>query len=298
MKGANTMAEPKRDQIQEEDEQRRRGAEASPAPVYDDEKRQRQSALYEQIAARGPFRYDAEQDPLYRTARDRYVQEGRMAMKDSMGQAAALTGGYDSSYGQAVGQQQYDASLRGLSELIPELYQQAYRMYRDQGDALQQQYELLGKQADRDYDRYRDELGDWRTERDWQQDRENDAYDRAADAYTRLYALISATGYSPTAEELSAAGMSQEAADALRREYLRQTGQLPAEDAAQAAPQAGGRTRQKLSLDQVIQQAAAARHSNQQRDLYLSSLQAIQEGRASFTRKELDSLWNRHHWFN
>ena len=296
------MAEPKRDQIQEEDEQRRRGAESSPAPVYDDETRQQQSALYEQIAARGPFRYDAEQDPLYRTARDRYVQEGRMAMKDSMGQAAALTGGYDSSYGQAVGQQQYDASLRGLSELIPELYQQAYRMYRDQGDALQQQYELLGKQADRDYDRYRDELGDWRTERDWQQDRENDAYDRAADAYARLYALISATGYSPTAEELAAAGMSQEAAAALRREYLRQTGQLPAADAGAnsgsntghfGAQQAG-----KLTLDEVIRQARATRQSNQMTDLYRSCVQAVNEGRAAFSRRELDELWNRYHWFN
>lgn len=32
----------------------------------------------------------------------------------------------------------------------------------------------------------------------------------------------------PSAEELAAAGMTQEAADALRNEYLRQTGQLPA----------------------------------------------------------------------
>ena len=296
------MAEPKRDQIQEEDEQRRRGAETSPAPVYDDETRQQQSALYEQIAARGPFRYDAEQDPLYRTALDRYVQEGRMAMKDSMGQAAALTGGYDSSYGQAVGQQQYDASLRGLSELIPELYQQAYRMYRDQGDALQQQYELLGKQADRDYDRYRDELGDWRTERDWQQDRENDAYDRAADAYARLYALISATGYSPTAEELAAAGMSQEAAEALRREYLRQTGQLPAADAGANSGSntghSGAQQTGKLTLDEVIRQARATRQSNQMTDLYRSCVQAVNEGRAAFSRRELDELWNRYHWFN
>ncbi len=296
------MAEPKRDQIQEEDEQRRRGAETSPAPVYQDEARQRQSALYEQIAARGPFRYDAEQDPLYRTARDRYVQEGRMAMKDSMGQAAALTGGYASSYGQAVGQQQYDASLRGLSELIPELYQQAYRMYRDQGDALQQQYELLGKQADRDYDRYRDELGDWRTERDWQQDRENDAYDRAADAYARLYALISATGYSPTAEELAAAGMSQEAAEALRREYLRQTGQLPAADAGANSGSntghSGAQQTGKLTLDEVIRQARATRQSNQMTDLYRSCVQAVNEGRAAFSRRELDELWNRYHWFN
>ena len=294
------MAESYRDQIQEEDERRRRAAEASPAPVYDDGARRQQSALYEQIAARGPFQYDADRDPLYRTAQDRYVQNGRMAMKDSMGQAAALTGGYESSYGQAVGQQQYDASLRGLSELIPELYEQAYRMYKDQGDALQQQYDLLGKQADRDYDRYRDELGDWRDERAWQQDRENDAYDRAADAYARLYALISAAGYVPTEEELAAAGMSQEAAEALRREYLRQTGQLPAESGGGGGAGAGysGSQQSKLNLDEVIRQAGSARLSGQMKDLYNASAAAVKEGRAAFTLKELNAVWSRNHWFN
>ena len=297
------MAESVKNDPQEEEKKRKEEAGfPDSAPVYRDEARHKQSALYEQIAAHGPFQYDPGADPLYGITRDRYVQQGRMAMKDSMGQAAALTGGYDSSYGQAVGQQQYDASLRGLSELIPELYQQAYRMYRDQGDALQQQYELLGKQADRDYDRYRDELGDWQTERDWQQDRENDAYDRAADAYARLYALISATGYSPTAEELAAAGMSQEAAEALRREYLRQTGQLPAADAGansgSNAGHSGGQQAGKLTLDEVIRQARATRQSNQMTDLYRSCVQAVNEGRAAFSRRELDELWNRYHWFN
>ena len=291
------MAESKLAEIQE-DEERRRAADEP--PVYDDSARRQQSALYEQIAARGPFLYDVDQDPLYRLSRDRYVQNGRMAMKDSMGQAAALTGGYGSSYGQAVGQQQYDASLRGLSALIPELYQQAYQMYRDQGDALQQQADLLGKQADRDYDRYRDELGDWRSERAWQQDREDDAYDRAADAYARLYALISATGYTPTEEELSAAGMSREAAEALIREYLRQTGQTPSSGGSGGGHSGGsGKTAEKkLDLDTVLQQARAVRHSNQHKDLYQASLQAINEGRASFSRAELDALWNRHHWYN
>lgn len=295
------MAEPIRAEIQEEDEERRRTADL--APVYDDGARRQQSALYEQIAARGPFQYDADRDPLYRVTRDRYVQNGRMAMRDSMGQAAALTGGYGSSYGQAVGQQQYDASLQGLSAVIPELYEQAYRMYRDQGDALQQQYELLGRQADRDYDRYRDELGDWRSERAWQQEREDDAYDRAADAYARLYALISATGYSPTEEELAAAGMSREAAEALIREYLRQTGQLPPGGSGGGsggghAGGRGGKEAEKLNLDTVLQQARALRHSNQHKELYNASLQAIEEGRASFSRQELDALWKRHRWFN
>ena len=291
------MAESVKNDPQEEEKKRKEEAGFSdPAPVYRDEARQKQSALYEQIAARGPFQYDPGADPLYGVTRDRYVQQGRMAMKDTMGQAAALTGGYGSSYGQAVGQQQYDASLQGLAELIPELYQTAYERYQDQGAALQKQYELLGRQADLDYDRYRDELGDWERERAWQQEREDDAYDRASDAYSRLYALIAATGYVPTEEELSGAGMSQEAAEALRYEYLRQTGQLP--------PAAGGdsggyeyhSSSKKLKLSDVEKAMDGVKHSNRQKELFETYKQAIDSGKASFTLQQLNQLFRDHHW--
>ena len=291
------MAESVKNDPQEEEKKRKEEAGFSdPAPVYRDEARQKQSALYEQIAARGPFQYDPGADPLYGVTRDRYVQQGRMAMKDTMGQAASLTGGYGSSYGQAVGQQQYDASLQGLAELIPELYQTAYERYQDQGAALQKQYELLGRQADLDYDRYRDELGDWQRERAWQQEREDDAYDRASDAYSRLYALIAATGYVPTEEELSGAGMSQEAAEALRYEYLRQTGQLP--------PAAGGdsggyeyhSSSKKLKLSDVEKAMDGVKHSNRQKELFETYKQAIDSGKASFTLQQLNQLFRDHHW--
>lgn len=202
-------------------------APVTPAPSYSSGAGQQQSALFQQIAERGPFQYDPGKDPLYQVARDRYVQQGRMAMKDSMGQAAALTGGYGSSYGQAVGQQTYDKNLQGLADMIPELYQAAYSRYQDEGNRLQRQYEMLGAQEARDYSRYRDQMGDWQYERAWQQEKEDADYARRNEAYSRLYTLIGATGYVPTAEEMEAAGMTKEQAEALRHEYLRQTGQLP-----------------------------------------------------------------------
>ena len=204
-------------------------AGAAPAPSYNPSTGEKQSALFEQIASRGPFQYDPANDPLYKATADRYVQSGRMAMKDTMGQAAALTGGYGSSYGQAVGQQAYDRNLQGLADMIPELYQTAYKKYQDEGDRLQQQYNLLGQQEEREYNRYRDELGDWQYERAWQQQQQDAERQRTDEAYNRLYMLIGATGYMPTEDELAASGMSKEQAEALRREYLRQTGQLEPE---------------------------------------------------------------------
>lgn len=80
---------------------------------YDDEI----GRLYDKIINREGFRYDMNSDPLYMSYRDRYAREGRLAMKSTMGQAAALTGGYGSSYSQAVGQEQYGAYLNQFSTI-------------------------------------------------------------------------------------------------------------------------------------------------------------------------------------
>ena len=120
--------------------------------------------IYEKIANREPFSYDVNADPLYQMYKDQYVQGGKMAMRDTMGKAAGLTGGYGSSYGQRVGQQAYDASLQELTAMIPQLYGQAYQQYRDQGDDLKDLYGMAGDLRDKEYQRYRDELGDYRYE--------------------------------------------------------------------------------------------------------------------------------------
>ena len=64
----------------------------------------------QQILSRPDFQYDLGSDPLYRQYADNYVNLGQMAMMDTMGQAAALTGGYGSSYGAMAGQQVYNGS--------------------------------------------------------------------------------------------------------------------------------------------------------------------------------------------
>ena len=164
-------------------------------------------ALYAAISGRR-FSYDPYSDPLYRSYAARYVQNGRMAMRDTMGQAAALTGGYASSYGQAVGQQQYDEYLRALSEAMPELYQMAYQRYSAEGEALRGAYDMANARRESDYARERDAAADAaaRDERD---------YKRRQDAYARLYQLILGSGYDPSDEELEAAGLSRAQADAL-----------------------------------------------------------------------------------
>ena len=94
------------------------------------------ASLYEKIVNRPAFRYDPVADPLYRYYRDEMLTEGGRAMRDGMGQAAALTGGYGSSYAENAGRQQYGLYLEKLGQVMPELYQAAYERYRDEGNAL------------------------------------------------------------------------------------------------------------------------------------------------------------------
>ena len=104
--------------------------------------------LTRELEQREDFRYDPERDPVYTQLRRDYARAGQQAMRDSMGQAAALTGGYASSYSQSVGQQQAEAYLQRLSDVLPELYSAAYTRYQDQGKALERRLELAQKKRE------------------------------------------------------------------------------------------------------------------------------------------------------
>ena len=113
------------------------------------------------IQNRDPFSYDFNADALYQQYKDNYIQQGQMAMMDTMGQAAAMTGGYGNSYAQTVGQQAYNQQLNQLNDIMPELYQQAYNRYADEGQQLYDQYNLLMGREEQDYGRYQNDVNNW-----------------------------------------------------------------------------------------------------------------------------------------
>lgn len=119
------------------------------------------------ILNREKFSYDLNGDALYQQYKDKYIQQGKLAMGDAIGQASAMTGGYGNSYAQSVGQQAYQAQLNNLNDIVPELYAMAYDKYNQEGQDLYNQYSMLGAEEDRDYGRYRDTVTDWNTERDY-----------------------------------------------------------------------------------------------------------------------------------
>ena len=142
--------------------------------------------IFNKIMNREDFSYDLNGDALYQQYKDRYIQQGKMAMQDTMGQAAALTGGYGSSYASTAGNQAYQGYLQGLNDVIPELQQMAYERYRDEGQDLLNQYAMLSDENTREY-------GMWK-----------DGYDRAVanlDYYTGLYSDERAFDYGQHIDE-------------------------------------------------------------------------------------------------
>lgn len=119
------------------------------------------------ILNREQFSYDMNADALYQQYKDSYTQQGKMAMMDTMGQAAAMTGGYGSSYASIAGNQAYQQNLQQLNDVIPELHQLAYEKYKQEGQDLINQYSMLNDQEAQDYSKYRDAVSDYNVERDY-----------------------------------------------------------------------------------------------------------------------------------
>ena len=221
--------------------------------TYDDELH----ALYDQIVNREKFSYDAASDPLWNQYINQYTTKGKLAMMDTMGEAAALTGGYGSSYGQMVGQQTYQGYLQEANQNLPQFYQMALDAYTREGDTLNQQYAMLGDLRDTEYSRYMDALNQHWNEVNYQQGLADTAYERGysdylasqemgygrqQDAYNKLTDLIAA-GYSPTDDELTAAGMTRAQANALKNYYA----ELAAESGGGSS--GGSKSKSKSSKD-------------------------------------------------
>ena len=133
--------------------------------------RDQTDALIKQLMDRGPFSYDLNSDPLWEMYKDQYTTQGELAMMDTMGQVAALSGGYSNSYAQAAGQQAYNSYLQQMNQMIPQLQEQALNRYNAEGDALLNKASIAAQQEALDYERWNNAYNQWLTERDIAQNR-------------------------------------------------------------------------------------------------------------------------------
>lgn len=123
------------------------------------------TALAGQLMSRPAFSYDYTQDPLYQQYREVYTREGDRAMRDTLGQVSARTGGLASSYAASAASQANNYYMAQLSDVIPQLEQLAYQRYLGQGEALMDQLQAVQALEAGDYAKYQDALGQWNTDR-------------------------------------------------------------------------------------------------------------------------------------
>lgn len=137
------------------------GADLGEKPTYDNKYDKQLEEAYLGIVNRKPFSWDADADPFYNQYKQRYTELGQQAMKDTIGQAAALTGGYGNTYAQNAGQSAYNRYMDALADKSIQLEERAYQRYQDAGNELYKQYSLLGDLRDTEYGRYRDAVSDY-----------------------------------------------------------------------------------------------------------------------------------------
>lgn len=139
--------------------------------------------LVNQAVNRKPFQYDMNVDPLYQQYKKQYTDLGNRAMRDTMGQAAQLTGGYGNSYAATAGNQANQYYLNQLNNMVPELYQQAANNYYQQGQQLFNSANALQGLEQTAYGQYRDTVGDYNTGLNLAMNQEQSAYGRDMDLY-------------------------------------------------------------------------------------------------------------------
>lgn len=148
------------------------------------------SDMYNKIIGREDFSYDLNGDALYQQYKDQAITQGNMAMMDTMGQAATMTGGYGNSYAQSVGQQAYQGYVQGVNDKVPELYQLALDQYNQEGQELYDQMSLATAMEKQEYAKHRDTVSDYNTKlglaydrldaaKNWEYTKERDAIEDA-----------------------------------------------------------------------------------------------------------------------
>lgn len=145
-----------------------------------------------QYLGRGPFTYDIAQDALYQQAKENYIQQGNLAMMDTMGQAAAMTGGYNNSYAQTVGQQVYNQYLGQLNDMVPDMYAAARKRYDQEGEDILGRYSIYAGLEAQNLQNYQNKYAQWASTGQGL----TDAYNTALSGYQ------SATTYEKPSDEM------------------------------------------------------------------------------------------------
>lgn len=223
------------------------------------------SSILDNIMNRPKFSYTSEDmvnDDLYKMYRDQYMRQGNLAMRDTMGNAAALTGGYGNTYASVAGQQAYDNYVSMLNDKALDFYDRAYQRYNDEGQNLYNQMNVVTGLDNTDYQRHRDTVSDYYNDLNYYNGRYNQEYGYDYGQYQdRVAADQWAQEFAFQKQQAAQEQANWEAEMALRRQA--------------AASSGGGRGRSSRSSSK--KKSSSSRNTNtigwqEAHDIYISAL--------------------------
>lgn len=136
-----------------------------PAPEYANRYDDTIQDLMNTLINRETFSYDPANDQLYGQYRKEYAREGQRATADTLGAAAAASGGIPSSYANTAASQAGDYYAAQMTDKIPELYELAYNQYLNEYNMQLGGLSAVQGAEQSDYDKYLNQMNQYNTDR-------------------------------------------------------------------------------------------------------------------------------------
>ena len=156
-------------------------------PAYESQYADQLNSALSNVTNRQEFTYDPLQDANYQALAKVYKKQGEQAAKNTLGDAAALNGGYGSSYAVTASQQARNDYNQMLASQIPALQEAAYNRYLNNYSMDVTALNALRDADESAYGRYRDDVSDsqWKFGVDYQGYRDTVADDQWKQSFDR-----------------------------------------------------------------------------------------------------------------
>ena len=142
----------------------------------------------------GEFDYDPDADTAYKQYKDQYSRNAQKANRNAQANAAALTGGYTSSYGTQAGQNAYDATMANLDDVLDGLYNQSLGEYNAKKNGLETELAGLQKAESSARQTYQQNLDNWNEGLAYRQNEYDSAYNEQQQQKSGFWDFITNVG--------------------------------------------------------------------------------------------------------
>ena len=112
----------------------------------------------------------------YKQYKDQYSRNAQKANRNAQANAAAMTGGYASSYGTQAGQNAYEATMSNLDNVLDGLYNQSLGEYNAKKNGLETELAGLQRAESSARQTYQQNLDNWNEGLAYRQNEYDSAY--------------------------------------------------------------------------------------------------------------------------